>query len=106
MLFAWGITSVYEAGYDEPWAWLLLYLAVSTGMEAAPSGGDLRYAWQVIAKRPDQFVIGLGGSLHAGWICVACGLPLAEWWHPLLLVIAVAGPGIALSKVYGWRRGA
>ena len=65
MLFAWGITTVYEAGYDEAWAWLLLYLAVGTGMAAAPSGGDLGYAWHVIAKHPGQFLIGLGGSILA-----------------------------------------
>nr|MDO8085758.1 hypothetical protein [Candidatus Sigynarchaeum springense] len=65
MLFAWGITTVYEAGYDEAWAWFLLYLAVGTGMAAAPSGGDLGYAWHVIAKHPGQFLIGLGGSILA-----------------------------------------
>ncbi|MEX2718317.1 MAG: hypothetical protein Q6370_018625 [Candidatus Sigynarchaeota archaeon] len=105
MLFSWGIAAAREAGLDEPWQWLLLYLAVATGTAAAPSGGDLRYAWRAIARRPGQFLAGLAGSLVAGWICVACTFPLVEWWHLLVLVIAVAGPGVALSKVYGWRRG-
>ena len=104
-LFAWGVAEVWARGYDQAWAWLLLYLAVATGTCAAPSGGDLRYAGSVIGKRPGQFLVGLGGSTLAGWICWACRFPLAEWWHLLLLVIAVLGPGVALSRVYGWRRG-
>ena len=105
LLFAWGAAAVYESGNDQAWAWLLLYLAVATGTCAAPSGGDLKYAGHVIAQRPGQFVIGLGGSILAGWICLAAGFPLAEWWHLALLVVAVLGPGVALSKLYGWRRG-
>jgi hypothetical protein len=105
LLFAWGVAAVSDAGYDQAWAWLLLYLAVATGTCAASSGGDLAYAWAAIAWRPGQFLVGPGGSALVGWICWACGFPLGEWWHLALLVVAVLGPGVAMSKVYGWRRG-
>ncbi len=105
LLFAWGVAAIVEAGLDQAWTWLLLYLAVATGTRASPSGPDWRYAGHAIARHPGQFVVGLGGSILAGWICYVFSFPLAEWWHLLLLVIAVLGPGIALSKVYGWRRG-
>jgi hypothetical protein len=105
MLFAWGISAVFSSGTEQAWAWLLLYLAVATGMESAPSGGDCRHAWASISQRPGQFLAGLGGSILAGWICWLCVFPLAEWWHLALLVIAVLGSGVALSRLYGWRRG-
>jgi hypothetical protein len=104
LLFAGGVTSVFEAGYDQAWAWLLLYLAVATGTCAAPSGGDLKYAGHAIARHPGQFIIGVGGSILAGWICWLCAFPLAEWWHLALLVVAVLGPGVLLSKWYGVHR--
>jgi hypothetical protein len=104
-LFAWGVVAVYESGIDQAWAWLLLYLAVATGTCAAPSGGDLAYAGRVIRQHPGQFLAGLGGSALAGWICFVAGFPVAEWWHLTLLAIAVLGPGVVLSKLYGWRRG-
>ncbi len=105
LLFAWGVSAIIEAGFDQAWTWFLLYLAVATGTRASPSSPDWRYAGHVIAQHPGQFVIGLGGSALAGWICYMFGFPLAEWWHLLLLVIAVLGSGVALSKLYGWRRG-
>ncbi len=105
-LFAWGMAAVTDAGYDQAWALLLLYLAVATGTRSAPSLPDLHGAGTGIARRPGQFLVGLGGSILAGWICAACGFPVAEWWHLLLLVVAVLGSGVAASKLYGWRRGA
>lgn len=60
-------------------------------------------AWHVIAKHPGQFLAGLGRSILVGWICLACNFPLAEWWHLLLLVVAIAGSGVLLSKLYGRR---
>jgi hypothetical protein len=104
-IFAWGVVAVYENGYDQAWVWLLLYLAVATGTCAAPSGGDLQFAWHAIARRPGQFIAGLGGSALAGWLCLAAGFPLADWWHLVLLDVVVLGPGVAISKLYGWRRG-
>jgi hypothetical protein len=104
-LFAWGIGAIYESGSDHAWAWLLLYLAVATGTRSAPSPPDWRCAGRDIAKRPGQFLIGLGGSILAGAICWLCAFPLAEWWHLALLAIAVLGPGVVLSKLYGWKQG-
>jgi hypothetical protein len=105
-LFAWGVVAVYESGVDQAWSWLLLYLAVATGTCAAPSGGDLAYAGRVIRQHPGQFLVGLGGALLASWTCWACHFPVAEWWQLALLAVAVLGPGVSLSKLYGWRRGA
>jgi len=105
-LFAWGVSVVHGSGHDQGWAWLFLYLAVATGTRSAPSPADWRAAGGEIARRPGRFLAGLGGSILAGWACAACNFPVAEWWHLLLLVIAVAGPGVLLSKVYGRRRGA
>ncbi len=104
-LFAWGIGAIYESGYDQAWAWLLLYLAVATGTRSAPSPPDWRGAGHVIAQRLGQFLVGLSGSILAGWICFALNFPIAEWWHLALLVVAVLGPGVAASRMYGWRRG-
>ncbi|MBN2308507.1 MAG: hypothetical protein JXR94_06020 [Candidatus Hydrogenedentes bacterium] len=103
-LLAWGAAAVCDAGHDVAWAWLFLYLAAATGTRSAPSAADWRVAGGEIARRPGRFLAGLGGSAAAGLACWACGFPLAEWWHLLLLVIAVAVPGVVLSKLHGrWR---
>ncbi|NMC05715.1 MAG: hypothetical protein GYA24_10910 [Candidatus Lokiarchaeota archaeon] len=104
-LFAWGVVEAGARGFDPAWTWLLLYLAVATGTRAAPSGGDWHYAGHAISQHPGQFLAGLGGSILAGAICYLAGFPLVEWWHLALLAVAVLGPGVALSKLYGWRRG-
>jgi len=105
MLYLWLFVSWASWGFDPAWQWLLLLLALSTGIAAAPSSADIKVAGNAAREYPGQFCMAIVGILLGIVIAYLLNLPLIEWWQIITGAIVVFGPGWLLSTVYAKKKG-
>jgi hypothetical protein len=99
LLLVWVIPMLPSWNADPAWTYVLMWLAVSIAISAAPSGADLRHAASGARSHPGQFWIAIGGIVLGSTICWLLGMSWAEPWHLVVNVLVIFGPGWVLSRL-------